>query len=227
MRPTVPEREFDLYHEGFERVCELGRSTQGNKLSELIEKISEPLVVALDAPWGAGKSYFLKCWVGSHAIGEWLPEEDRPLTDEEKENYAQTACRTVYFDAFKDDFMDQPLIGLVAAVTERIGGSEADRTTWDKARCAATKLARPALNISLALATGGLMLAAGDAVDRGLTSAQKILEAENNEFWNRDESIRQAIEDFRVSLTEFAKDLKLVIVVDELGRRSRRLRALS
>lgn len=87
----MPEPKIDLYKNGFLEVCKLGRHVEGKKLSELVENINQSMVIAVDAPWGAGKSFFLKCWVSTH-------------TKEIKET------TTVYFDAFANDFLDEPLI---------------------------------------------------------------------------------------------------------------------
>ena len=103
-RITVPPLEINLYKKGFDGVCKLDRKADGEKLSSLVERISEPLVIALDAPWGAGKSVFLQCWVGAHTL----------------EN--QGTATTVYFDAFKHDYMDDPLVSIVQAISERIEG---------------------------------------------------------------------------------------------------------
>lgn len=62
-----PDKDVDLYNSGFDDDL-LGRVKLGENLSELLERIDDPLVVALDGRWGAGKSYFLKRWVGAHRI---------------------------------------------------------------------------------------------------------------------------------------------------------------
>ena len=81
-RITVPEPQIDLYNDGFE---DGPRSTRpagskaetGKKLSDLVERIDEPLVIALDGAWGSGKSHFLKCWVGEHLEARQQHNPDR------------------------------------------------------------------------------------------------------------------------------------------------------
>ena len=65
MRFLPPSDEVVLYETGFDNDF-LGRRKFGEILSEVLERIEDPLVVALDGPWGTGKSYFLKRWVGAH-----------------------------------------------------------------------------------------------------------------------------------------------------------------
>jgi hypothetical protein len=38
----------------------------GRRLSDLVERIEEPLVIARDGDWGSGKSHFLRLWTGAH-----------------------------------------------------------------------------------------------------------------------------------------------------------------
>ena len=35
-----------------------------DRLANLVQNIDEPLVIALDGPWGSGKSVFVKQWAG-------------------------------------------------------------------------------------------------------------------------------------------------------------------
>lgn len=197
---TIPEPQIDLNKEGFADKCKLGRAIEGKKLSSLVERFSQPMSIALDAPWGAGKSVFLKCWVGAHSL----------------ENNG--TANTVYFDAFRNDFMDDPLIGLTAAISERFEtGSDKDKI-WGKAKNAAFKLVRPAMRIGLALATAGTSEVVGVVADAGLEAGSKELEEASKEFWRKEDGKRAAMESFRDALIEITTDKKLVIVVDELDR---------
>ncbi|MEQ8901835.1 MAG: P-loop NTPase fold protein [Roseovarius sp.] len=198
---TVPEPEIELYKSGFDGICKLGRAADGKKLSALVERISEPMVVALDAPWGAGKSVFLKCWVGAHTI----------------ENSG--VAKTVYYDAFRHDFMDDPLIGLTAAISERMGAKDAyAKKRWQTAKEAASKLARPAVRFGLAVATYGATEAAPAIVDAAIEAGSDELKQASREFWKKEDGKRAAMQGFRDALEDLAANQKLVIVVDELDR---------
>ncbi len=199
-RLSLPEPEIELYQDGFEGICRLGRAAEGKKLSDLVERISEPMVIALDAPWGAGKSVFLKCWVGAHG------------------NENRGSAKTVYFDAFQHDFMDDPLIGLTSVISDRFGSDEKAKNTWKAAKEAASKLVRPAARIGLAMATAGATEVTGAAVDAGLKAGSKELEDASKEFWKKEDGKRAAMRGFREALDQIAKERKLVIVVDELDR---------
>ncbi|MBD3677968.1 MAG: hypothetical protein HUJ27_06130 [Rhodobacteraceae bacterium] len=197
---TAPEPKIELYQQGFLGVCQLGRAADGKKLSNLIERITEPMVIAVDAPWGAGKSVFLKCWVGAHTL--------------ENEGKA----KTVYFDAFRYDFMDDPLIGLTGVISERVDQSDDQREKWQKAKEAAFKLVRPAIRTGIAVATVGATEYTGAIVGAALEAGFGELQKASEDFWKKEDGRRAAMKGFRDALEKLASEQKLVIVVDELDR---------
>ncbi|MGR3378054.1 KAP family P-loop NTPase fold protein [Salipiger abyssi] len=194
-----------LYEEGFGDEDLLFRKPISKSLSDLVERISDPLVIALDGRWGSGKSYFLSRWVGSHC----LENEGRAMT--------------VYFDAYSHDYVSDPLPALVSALSERFPTSESSKL--DRVKRAAFKLAKPAARIGLAAGTAGAMEVLngiGDALAGAVSgeAAQAI-----DQFWKREQGRREAILDFREALealsaeaTEAAEGASLVFVVDELDR---------
>lgn len=200
-RITVPPLKIDLYKKGFAGVCKLDRKADGEKLSNLVERISEPLVIALDAPWGAGKSVFLQCWVGEHLKNE----------HEHKAN-------TVYFDAFKHDFLDDPLVGLTSAISDRFAEKSKTNNALKKVKQAASKLAKPTARVALAFGTAGISELTGAVVDVALQTGSQELAKASESFWKKEDGKRAAMLGFRTALSELATEQKLVIVIDELDR---------
>ena len=82
MKLFPPNPPIKLYEDGFLQLDLLDRRPIGRHLSDLVERIDDPFVVAVDGLWGSGKSFFLRCWVGAHKV----------------ENNGKAT--TVYFDAF-------------------------------------------------------------------------------------------------------------------------------
>lgn len=221
-RLTIPKPEIELYEDGFDAtdrgVADLGRKEDGKKLSDLVEKITEPMVIAVDAPWGAGKSVFLKCWVGEHI----KPKYKRKTT-------------TVYFDAFQHDFLDDPLVSIFKEVTDRIEKLKPETTEdAEQQRIAKLKdLSGKAKKYVPILGRAALRLAVGTAATEAImdienpdeSSLDELLQNANSEvakaigsFWNAEETRSQAMNGFREYLSDLAKDQKLAIVVDELDR---------
>ncbi|MCI5099421.1 KAP family P-loop NTPase fold protein [Phaeobacter italicus] len=232
MRLTVPEPKIDLYNDGFADHDQLGRKATGDKLSDLVERIDDPMVIALDGAWGSGKSFFLKCWVGEHL--------------KRKGNTTQT----VYFDAFGHDFLDDPLIALTGAIAERFESAESREENQKSERSkkikkAAWAVGKGALRIGASVATFGATEALsdmGDAVANAVgDETQTILRSdigngEAEKFWTAHEARIAAMKAFRIALTELTEPVtedqateddklrvgnptrKLVVVVDELDR---------
>lgn len=205
MKLFPPEPKIDLYNQGFGENDILGRAETGRKLSNLVETIETPLVVALDGAWGSGKSHFLKTWVGAHTL----------------ENDGK--AKTIYFDAFEHDYLDDPLVALIGVLADRFQNK--DKGALKKARDAVSKLWRPALRIGIAATTAGASELAGPLIDAGLAAGSNELSKASEIFWKREDGKRAAMVEFRAALEELTPveedggdSRKIVIVIDELDR---------
>lgn len=204
MKLFPPQDDVKIYEEGFGEKDLLSRRPAGERLSELLDRVEDPIVVAIDGPWGSGKSHFLKRWVGAHTI----------------ENGGNAT--TVYFDAFANDYLDDPLIALTGAVDERLPGQE-DRSRWKQAKEAAFKLARPAIRIGIAATTAGASEAAGAAMGAAIHASGNEAKDAADAFWRREESRKAAMLQFKDSLgrltsTDGSEGKPLIVVIDELDR---------
>lgn len=202
--------KIDIYNDGFSGKDLLGRSETGKRLSELVEKIDDPIVIALDGVWGSGKSFFLKCWVGEHL-------------KKEHDHKAQT----IYFDAFQHDFMDDPLISLTGVIAERFKEENDTRAqkAWQSAKSAAPFLGRTAIRAGLAIATAGASEIVGSTLDAGFKASTKEIVQAADAFWKKEDGKRAAMEAFKQALVDLTAPEKeggppnkLVIVIDELDR---------
>jgi len=220
-RLTPPEPDIELYKERFNSGKDLLQRTEtGQALSNLVERIDEPMVVALDGGWGEGKSFFLKCWVGAHFLND------------------EYSTQTVYFDAFENDYADEPLISLVGCIADRFPPSTVKKTK-EKAVGAMKALAMPIARITMNAVTrgasdeiGALIADQFQNVEHAEDIAKGLMADTNSElskasetFWQKEDIRRKAMDTFKATLkalTEPEEDgtptQKLVIVVDELDR---------
>lgn len=74
----------------------LNRQPVVDFLSGLIDKFSGPFVMALDSPWGTGKTTLIRML---------------------KAKLEQSNFQCIYFNAWQSDFADDPLVALVSAVS--------------------------------------------------------------------------------------------------------------
>lgn len=205
VRFSPPVEQVTLYETGFSDNDAFGRARLGKSLSRVVDRIEDPLVIALDGPWGCGKTWFLERWVGAHRA----------------QNGGK--AKTVYFDAFAHDFLDDPLIALVGLVKER-AQNEKSTATIKKMTGAAARLARPVARIGLAAATAGISELTGAALDAAIAAGGKEVADAAEAFWKREDGRREAMKQLRDALSELTKPEKdsapvpLVVVVDELDR---------
>ena len=221
-----PEHEVDLYKEGFGDDDLLERASFGKSLSNFVEKVEDPLVIAIDGEWGQGKSFFLKRWVGAHTL----------------QNNGKATM--VYFDAFAHDYLDDPLIALVGVVTDRItelskgdeSVSEKVQDTWKFVQRAAIKLAKPTAKMAISAVGAGLSVATGGLSDAGKKVSDAIIDSASDEgkklldqYWKSEDGKRNAMKEFRDMLKDFVEANRdenkqgeetnsLIIVIDELDR---------
>jgi hypothetical protein len=75
----------------------LGRDKEIENLSPVLLNAKAPLVFALDAPWGGGKTTFIKLWQ------HYLAQESQQKV-------------SLYLNAWESDFSEDPLIPLLSAL---------------------------------------------------------------------------------------------------------------
>lgn len=201
----IGEDTFGTVRDDGTKLDLLDRAAFGKRLSELMERDSQPLVVALDGAWGSGKSHFLKLWVGSHNLD------------------AEHKARVVYFDAFARDYLDDPLISLVAAIS-REKESEQGKTAkvLGTLKAWSLKLAKPATRIGIGLASGGLTELAlpvlDTLADKAIEEGSKAAQAAVDAMWQREEGRITAVDGFHKALADLATEEPLILVIDELDR---------
>ena len=204
MKILPPEQDIKLYKEGFEAHDILGRKKVGEALSNLVNRISDPVVIALDGKWGTGKTHFLKRWVGAHTL-----ENDGTVN-------------VVYFDAFAQDYLNDPLPALITSLSERFLDND-DKLKTVKA--IAFKLAKPLARIGLAAATFGATEALGAFGDEVVEAASSEATDALDKYWKEETGRREAIVEFRDAMKALAAPnseenigASLIFVIDELDR---------
>jgi hypothetical protein len=195
-----------------------GRKEFGDRLTNLVSAIEGPAVLVLDAPWGTGKTTFVKMWRGA---------------------LRQRGIASIYFDAFANDFHNDSFLAiageiLARAESEKPAESRALADFKDGALRVGKVLGRAVFKAGVQIGTAGLVSAelVGKSIDEvskiiseGATDAADALLKEQLENHNTDKKI---FDDFRKSLEQLisappkssdaAKPTKLVFIIDELDR---------
>ena len=216
--PEIPEKggftsENDIF----------GYREFGERLANLISNIDEPLVITLDAPWGSGKSVFIKQWAGL---------------------MRERGGSVVHFDAFGNDVHDDAFMALASEVhflaKERLGeDNQPTKTFLDKAKKVGKAFAPIGLHLAARAGTAGL-LSPEDVRSGGevIKAAFKDIRDETDEtlettISNKLQKTREEhvlLESFREALKNVSKAiaeegqmkghrfLPLIFIVDELDR---------
>lgn len=147
-KPT--ELEIDP-KEPFKNDC-LDRKKSADILSALVKTITQPFVLSVTGPWGTGKTTFIRMWM------EQLKADGHPC---------------FYFNAWENDFVDDPIVPLLGEFQEYI---ESHAVESKEAKAAITK------NWNRVKKIGGGMLRrfgplAIKAATQGLVDADSVKEA--------------------------------------------------
>lgn len=207
MKLTVPPIEIDP-KEGFTSEKDIfRRKVFGENLINIVSNVNDELVLAIDAPWGEGKTTFIKMWRGM------LSEND---------------IKSIYFDAFENDYQQDSFLAIAAEIYSLIDeNKEEEQKQFKKKTVSALKtLARVGLRVWIKTATAGIL----DETIFDKTNTIKDISKEASDFVDsyvakRLENAAQDKEtllDFKHSLEELAfsisNDKPLVFIIDELDR---------
>lgn len=207
MRITVPQIEISR-KEGFSNKDIFNRKKFGERLANLFENSQEDMVVALDAQWGEGKSTFIKMWQGY------------------VENHREKKFKTIYFDAFANDYQKDPFLALTAEMYDLLKdeGEEKKKEFRQKAGDTVKSMARGALKIGVRVATGGILNGSiVDSVEQDISNlvAEQVDDVISDRLQNSKED-KSVLKHFKEYLQEIAEEQgdgnPIIFIIDELDR---------
>jgi hypothetical protein len=177
--------------------CKLDRKKYGEILTDIIDSYSDGFVLAIDSKWGTGKTTFVKMW---------------------KQQIENHDYKTLYFNAWANDFDSSPLVALLAELkTITAGKSDETFKSLLKKGAVITKKMVPGLVKAIAekyIDTKVLNEVIGNLAD----SAVDILKDEVDEYTKK----KKGLIEFRDELEKFVEQntggKPLVFIIDELDR---------
>lgn len=187
----------------------LNRSQSADVLTQLVSTIHEPFVLAIDSPWGTGKTTFIKMWM-THLKSKKFP------------------C--LYFNAWESDFTGDPLVSFIGEMREGLDVSSLKGEVATKAQDYFSKgksllgtLAKKSAPLAIKLLTQGALSIEGIEG----TDIDNLAEALAKEKLERYEADKNTIQDFKAHLKDFANGLTcagsgdyrpIIFFIDELDR---------
>ncbi len=221
MRLTPPEPV--ITDEGFTDENDIFKYRPfAERLTNLIRNIDEPLVIALDGPWGSGKSVFVKQWAGL---------------------LRQHGAQVIQFDAFGNDHFEDAFLALsgeiyATAKSTFSGNKYTVRQFLNKAKKVGFALTPIGLRIAAKGGTVGFasledFQAVGETAKAAANaladeSAKLVKDAVSNRLRKVDDE-RAALTAFRDALSVLAQEFEsdepeggkpfpLIFIIDELDR---------
>ena len=191
------------------------RRRLGEQLTNYVDRLNCGAVLALDARWGEGKTWFVRHWA-------------KHLTD--------TEHNVVYLDAFANDYLDDPFLVITSEITNILKKDKSTKKRVSKlielsasvGTALLPSLPKVALTLGLHLVGAGLL---SGVLQQGYESAKDGIDTLSEEASDRiKESIQDKIaghEAEKKTLKEFKKylaetveklDKPLVFIIDELDR---------
>lgn len=170
------------------------RRTQAERLTQLVERIEGPCVIALDAPYGAGKTTFLRMWA-------------QKLRNE--------GFRVAEFNAWTSDFDGKPFSALAAQIVAAIDADGSD--SGAKVKAALSKFMEYAPQIAISLASMGIGIDDGEVGLNASVNAGNFLKS----LFDKRQEKEASIQDIRDALSEYTagtEKARLVVLIDELDR---------
>lgn len=197
----IQPREIDIPEADPFRNDLLSRKEPAEVLTHLVGSIEGPCVLAVDAPWGAGKTTFLNLWA------RHLRNNGFPVVD---------------FNAWQTDHSGDPFIALSSELMEGLSGfmDTAGRTVKE-IKAAATEVLRHAIPGLIRFATAGAL-----NVDQlSEREVGRFLAAYASDRFARHRAGQQSMEKFKVTLRDTAREVSrskgdrpLIVMIDELDR---------
>ena len=184
-----------------------GRNDELVDIVKLIESIEGPYSLLLDAPWGDGKTFFVRSLeevlktLNPH-IAITMENEQKLARVTKKLEDIETPYLPFYFNAWEHDFADDPISALFA--TMAVAFEAENLTKAHSARKAITSI------VDAALATLPISARVSGVVEA--LEGESLIEA-----YNKRAKLRELINDLAENcIAEVAN--KLIIIIDELDR---------
>ena len=202
----LKSRDIEVVEDAPYRNDALSRKESGEALTQFVLSANDSVVVCIDAPWGQGKTTFLRMW-----------EQDLKNND----------IPTIYFNAWESDFSDDALVCLIGEISASIkelsknGNESKAREYLGKTKDIGIALLKRSVPVAAKVATAGA-LDLDKVTEQALAGlAESIAKEQLEKYETSKKSIklfREAISDLASSITDPDNPKPLIFIIDELDR---------
>ncbi len=182
----------------------LDRRAAVESLTNILKSSTDPLVVSVNAPWGFGKSTFLRM-LEAHLSAEGI--------------------KHVSFNAWASDYIDDPFVALLGDTEEQLnslrGGNRSLQSKIGKAKKYGGKIIRAAIPAAVRIGTAGV-INLDDLTESAIAdAAEKFAQDQINAYTEAKKSIssfQKELKEIAETLYGAGSELPLVFIIDELDR---------
>lgn len=177
--------------------CKLDREKYAEVLKTIITTYNKGFVLAINGKWGTGKTTFVEMWKAYLKLDHF---------------------HTLYFNAWENDFISDPLVGLLGEIKKM--------NPQEKAEAALTSVINTAGKIVLkaapAMFKGVVKKYAGeetvDILCDGIEEGASMLKKEIENYESQKYSLKQFREKLEKYVNEVCDKKTLIFIIDELDR---------
>lgn len=188
----------------------LGRKQIASNLTNIIKKNQNLSVLAIDSGWGTGKTTFINMW------------RDMIINDKDSEGELiyNNDFETMYFNAWENDYISEPLVSLLCELNTQIKTKDGKvKTFFDSAMNKGKTYGKIGAQIGLRYLTKGVLNSVdwNKNLEDGLQDlSNKIGEAVIKNV----SSAKNARKELKEQLKEFQEKIgkKVIVFIDELDR---------
>ncbi|MDB5789790.1 P-loop NTPase fold protein, partial [Caballeronia mineralivorans] len=182
----------------------LNRHQMAGRLTAYLDRLKDGAVLAIDAPWGEGKSWFGRNWAAMLRAGDH---------------------KVAFIDAFEQDYVEDPFLLIAAEISSLVDEGEKDE--WKDRAAGVMKALLPISTRALINVAGRALLGSSDLAGDFLEAAKAAQgkAADAAEEWVKGkiedhELEKESLQHFRKTLADFAalQSKPVVVFVDELDR---------
>lgn len=180
----------------------LDRQSEIKNLTDLLVNIETPLVFAIDAKWGSGKTTFIKMWQADLATQEIF---------------------SLYFNAWETDFAEDSLIAFLGELNSSINHylkkDSGKKKLWEKTKKIGGHIAKRSIPVAVKLGTAGI-IDTDQIFEKELSDlSQKLADDAVNSY----SKTKKLIDEFKINLKEILQannetKQPIFVFIDELDR---------
>ena len=177
--------------------CKLDRKKYSDVLTQIVKTYGDGFVMAINNKWGTGKTTFIKMWEAT---------------------LVQESYQTVYFNAWENDFEDNPLTAIMGELRTLINQDNKDdfKVLLDKGAVLAKSIL-PML-IKSFVAKHLDMKELSEYAEKATEGLTNIFEQDVKLYTQKKESIKKFREELEQFILKSNHGKPLVFIIDELDR---------